>query len=193
MSTWTGVNRGGPESLADQACSWSMCTIRIPNRFLDAGVRLCREHALYTWSVVDDQLKAGQPLEQPDDEVAEPYQYPPRRSFIYYIRTGGRIKIGHTTNLSRRLSQYPPDVEILYLQNGDKTLERTEHQRFRCYLADGREWFQDRPEVTHPIAEMAAQNPLWKAEFREEWWRRRKATQTRQKATDRKTDQNVAR
>ncbi len=187
MSTWTGMNKGNSESLTDTRCSWPMCTLKVPNRFHKERLWFCREHALYTWSVVDQQIKDGFPLEQPDDEVYQPAQSPEQTGIIYYARTGGRIKIGHSINIHRRLSQYPPDIELLYLQWGTRDLERAEHLRFRAYLADGREWFQDRPEVTDLIAELAEAHPNWRRIVDGDWWRRRQAPAVTTRQTMRTT------
>lgn len=182
MSTRTGVNAGGPDSYSDSRCVWTLCTILVPNRFRDENMNLCRDHALLVWSIVNEQINDSTSTfmdQHPDDDVrppsepVDPSEIPP--GFIYYIRTGGRIKIGHTHSPWRRLSQYPPDVEVLYVERGNRTAERAEHQQLRAYLADGREWFQDRPEVTDYIAVKAATNPHWaNLVGNESYWRRRK-------------------
>lgn len=188
MSTWTGgTYTGDREAVTNTKCTWQFCTIYVPQRFHNEGMLLCREHALLVWSIVNEQLAEGQTFEpqQPDHEN-DPLTLKPGTPFaltpgipdqpgtIYYIRTGGRIKIGHSTNLNQRLAQYPPDTEILYLRKGDRALERSEHQRFNAYLADGREWFQDRHEVTSLIAAMAASDQGWERLTDGDWWRRRK-------------------
>ena len=175
MSTWTGVDNGGPDSATGTRCSWQMCTVYVSRRFADVGVFLCQEHALWVWSVVNEQLSSGETFDIPDEEPPILRDGPPPMpGYVYYVRTGARIKIGHTKNIYRRLSQYPPDIEVLYIQLGGKQLERSEHLRLRAYLAEGREWFQDRPEVTDLIADMA-DNTKWQGLLDGNWWRRRKA------------------
>ena len=177
MSTWTGGNVGSDDSYSDTQCRWQMCTTYVPYRFLNENMFLCREHALWVWSIVNDQLANGDTSAVPEEEPAyirdQPLR-PPMPGYVYYIRTGGRIKIGHTVNLGRRLSQYPPDIEVLFVQVGAKDLERSEHLRFRAYLAEGREWFQDRPEVSDVIEEMASTIP-WQGLLGGNFWRRRQA------------------
>lgn len=159
----------------------------VPKRFHDESMLLCREHALLVWAIVNEQLADGPIAEQQpettiDDQIvlregspfAIEFTGQPHPGIVYYIRTGGRIKIGHSTRLAQRLAQYPPDTEILYLAAGDKTLEVSEHRRFSAYLADGREWFQDRPEVTDLIAAMATSHQRWERLIDGDWWRRRK-------------------
>ncbi|UYL87921.1 G-I-Y Y-I-G endonuclease [Gordonia phage Malisha] len=199
MSTWTGTNAGDPDSITDHVCYWKHCYAFTPKRFHDAGLNLCRDHALLAWSVVNSQLGDGMSVERTPRIAAvttltenekrygvRPLGYDGLFNMfaaeglddpgvVYYIRTGGRIKIGHSINLERRLAQYPPDVEVLYVQSGGKDLERHEHAKFRIYLADGREWFQDRSEVVDLIAAMASANHGWERHLPdEEWWRRRR-------------------
>lgn len=175
MSTWTGGNTGSDDSYSDTRCRWQMCTAYVPYRFLNQNMHLCREHALWVWSIVNEQLTATDDIPEAEPPIIrEDLPHVPEPGYVYYIRTGGRIKIGHTVNLWRRLSQYPPDIELLYVQTGTKELERSEHQRFRAYLADGREWFQDRPEVTAPIEEMAS-STTGQGALGGGFWRRRQA------------------
>lgn len=166
---------GSDDAYSDTHCRWQMCTSYVPYRFLNENMHLCREHALWVWSVVNEQL--GETVDVPETEPAIMRNEPPRPpapGHVYYIRTGGRIKIGHTVNLSRRLAQYPPDIEVLFVQDGSKELERSEHLRFRAYLAEGREWFQDRSEVTDVIEEMA-DSTAWRGVLEGNYWRRRPA------------------
>ena len=182
MSTWTGVNAGGPDSYSDSRCVWTLCTILVPNRFRDENMNLCRDHALLVWSIVNEQILDSTSTfmdQHPDDDLREPLgplkpdEVPP--GFVYYVRTGKRIKIGHTHNPWQRLSQYPPDLEVLYLKQASRADERAEHQQLRAYLADGREWFQDRPEVTDYIQAKADARPNWEKYLgTESYWRRRK-------------------
>lgn len=77
----------------------------------------------------------------------EPSTQPAARDKIYYVRVGEHIKIGWTTNLYRRLRAYPPTAELLAWRYGTKADERALHQQFAAYLAGGREWFRDVPEI----------------------------------------------
>lgn len=169
MSTWTGGNHGKPDAYSDTVCCAPLCTTRLPYRYLDYGLHLCQEHAIQTWAIIQEQLDVGTVTDEPTTTRA-PYE-----GWVYYIRTGGRIKIGHSVNLDRRLAQYPPDVELLYAQHGSKKLERTEHHRFRPHLTDGREWFKDTPEVTEPILAMAEADLGWRQDHEDIDWRRRPA------------------
>jgi hypothetical protein len=72
-----------------------------------------------------------------------------RPGSIYYLLVGGLVKIGFTTDVYRRMMQYPPNSELLALHPGTPALEKEMHQDFSRHLAEGREWF-------HPNAELDA-------------------------------------
>lgn len=205
MSSWgaSGRRSVSPDDLTGHTCFWHACSTRVPVRFANAGLLACREHALLTWSIVNEQMEMvqGEPVPERAKENLN-YDHPlnpelldrnapfslfgervgmavesARTGVVYFVRTGGRIKIGYSTNLERRLAQYPPDIEVLYLVRGDRDRERYEHKRFAAYLADGREWFQDRMEVTNLIAAMSSADPGWTRLIEDdEWWRRRANT-----------------
>jgi hypothetical protein len=132
---------------------------------------LCRDHALLAWQIVDDQIKSTcPPTPEPKEETPEVKI----DGHVYYIVTAGRIKIGHSINVEQRLLSYPPGMEILYIRKGDRKLERDEHRRFRTYLTDGREWFEDRPEVRNKIGQLVADDPEWHKRWDFEYMFRRK-------------------
>lgn len=84
----------------------------------------------------------------PTEQPAKPDQ---PRGFIYYLRVGEHVKIGWTKNLHQRMRAYPPTSELLGHHYGTKADERALHQQFAAYLAGGREWFSDVPELREHI------------------------------------------
>ena len=74
--------------------------------------------------------------------------------WIYYLLVGDRIKIGYSTDVKRRLRQYPPDSPLLALHPGTKTLEHDMHVKFAGCKAAGREWFLDTPEIRQHITQV---------------------------------------
>lgn len=64
--------------------------------------------------------------------------------WIYYLRLGDRIKIGHTTNLRQRLAAYPPDSQLLAVEPGSRQDEAALHQLYQSYCVGGREWYGGR-------------------------------------------------
>lgn len=67
--------------------------------------------------------------------------------WVYYIELDGLIKIGFSTNVANRMRAYAPTAKLLAAEPGTKKVERARHQHFGAYLARGREWFQDVPEL----------------------------------------------
>lgn len=79
---------------------------------------------------------------------------PDMEGLVYYIRINGQIKIGFTTDLTQRSRSYPPGSELLAVEPGTKELERERHVQFHRFLARGREWFVDAPEILEHAASL---------------------------------------
>lgn len=82
---------------------------------------------------------------------------PDADGIVYYILINGQIKIGYTANLKRRSRSYPPGSELLAIEPGTKMLERERHIQFARFLARGREWFADAPEIRKHAASLVEQ------------------------------------
>ena len=129
-----------------------MCTAMISNRFHRAGIMICQEHALQTWATVEQMNASGPPIrEEPKPKPQSNWKF---EGYVYYIRVGDLVKIGHTIDLDRRLATYPPGMEILKIREGNRALEHSEHIRFSEHLSDGREWFQANDRVLQLISEI---------------------------------------
>lgn len=160
MSTRTGGRwTNDPDAPSDTRCRWALCAQPVPYRFKDEGMDLCRDHGLLAWAIVNTQMQADVPP-TPTPEVEGPTVEP--IGFVYFIATGGRIKIGYTSDLERRLATYPPNMEIIHVKVGGKDVEKREHRRFGEWLTDGREWFEDCAAVRALINEIAQDDPHWR-------------------------------
>lgn len=71
----------------------------------------------------------------------------PADGVIYALRIGGFIKIGWTSDLNKRMRQYPPDTTLLAVMPGTRKDEKRIHRRLAVHLAQGREWFAMTPPV----------------------------------------------
>lgn len=70
--------------------------------------------------------------------------------WIYYVLTDGKVKIGYSAQVTRRLRAYPPGSEVLAVHPGTPDLEKRIHQDFDAYRVAGREWFSPADEIlTH--------------------------------------------
>lgn len=120
----------------------------------DLGIPLCMVHALdvhrivaMSFSaqgngiVVDRHGRTRTPNDSPD-------------GWIYYVRSGEKIKIGHTTRLKQRIRAYPPDTIILAVHRGSKDDEKQLHTRFQTYRVAGREWYERSDVLLAHIADM---------------------------------------
>lgn len=62
--------------------------------------------------------------------------------WVYYLAIGQHVKIGYSTDVRRRMADYPPGSELLAVEPGPPELERQRHREFAGSLLDGREWFR---------------------------------------------------
>lgn len=73
---------------------------------------------------------------------------------IYYLQVGSHIKIGFTTNLQHRLTDYPPSSRLLAKHPGTIQTERHILGMFKDDLDLGREWFRPSAKLTEHIEEV---------------------------------------
>ncbi len=79
-----------------------------------------------------------------------------KRGCVYFVLCPGMamIKIGWTSKLKKRLlairTSNPDKVELLLTLEGNRTLERKMHQRFKQFRRSG-EWFEAAPELLTAI------------------------------------------
>lgn len=66
-------------------------------------------------------------------------------SVVYFIRAGDRIKIGVTSNISRRMQAlqtgHPEMLDLLHTMPGGRREERQFHEQFRALRIRNSEWF----------------------------------------------------
>lgn len=67
--------------------------------------------------------------------------------WIYYLHINDMVKIGYTTDIIRRIRDYPPNSPLLGVHPGTPELEKQFHEIFKGSLAQGREWFRLDPDV----------------------------------------------
>jgi hypothetical protein len=94
--------------------------------------------------------------------VIQPEQEPepkrPVEGFVYYVRSGGFIKIGWTSDLTKRMKGYPPDSLLLAVEPGTRQLETRRHRQFSHHRSHGREWYTMAPTLTHHIESVKAEH-----------------------------------
>lgn len=122
------------------------------------GNIVCTVHAVRIWSAFQ-QVK-GSPLAKAAaaltlveaealdaEKAAKVKAHRHNNGTIYYLLVGDWIKIGFTSNLDRRLTEYPANAELLVTHPGTRAEETDLHRSFSPSLAHGREWYFQTPEV----------------------------------------------
>ena len=143
------------------------------------GTPFCEPCALALWAVLDegmpqdakDAARGGRTLSYLEqkamaDEVMREQEkaeaeraraeFMTKPGIIYYLQVGDLVKIGYSSDLPRRMKQYPPHATLLAQHPGTRETERDMHQKLATKLAKGREWFKMCPEVEGHIEAVKA-------------------------------------
>lgn len=149
-------------------CSVDFCS---DDSLTAAPFPICATHARKAYLFVADLLDAMTctdesrlffALKERDERIGKQVAHAasfitrPHEPVIYYVLVGSRIKIGTSTNLSNRLSAYPPGSELLATEPGGTQVEADRLSEFAEYLDAGREWFQPGPRLRDHIERLKA-------------------------------------
>lgn len=157
-----------PFSVSSEPCTWQFCQTKADMTYLRRGAQLCREHALFVWSIVDEQVRESQLTRddligrqrklqaEKDAELEARVARSNEQGTVYYLRVGEHIKIGFAGNLHQRLTAYPPGTELLAVEEGSLKVEAQRHKEFADFLAAGREWFDPGERLMSHIGVLAA-------------------------------------
>lgn len=167
MSAYTQPRRGGrPEDLTNVACVAFACTRYVQEQFHSRHVYLCQEHALAVWATVQEMIdpdalremayRRVTPHEVRHPELYEATPISEATGVVYFIRTGGLIKVGFTSDLDRRLKAYPPDAEVLAFYSASFAEEQRWHKLLTVHRAERREWYHPAREVMAAVEEAKA-------------------------------------
>lgn len=77
---------------------------------------------------------------------------------IYAVLNGHTVKIGWTSNLDRRMREYPPASTLLVSYPGTRKDEAALHRKFAHLTTHGREWFPYAPQVVEWVERMVAEH-----------------------------------
>jgi hypothetical protein len=77
---------------------------------------------------------------------------------VYYLRVGSYIKIGWTSDITKRMKGYPPDSVLLASEPGTRKDEHRRHRMFGAHRTHGREWYAMTPSLMHHIEQVAAEH-----------------------------------
>lgn len=155
---WHGAK---PEPV--EFCVWPECDRSPDLRHLDLSFPLCIQHicqAARLWQIEQDRrlLRRASERERYIKRDRQARRLKPEGGWIYYLRVGERVKIGHTTNLDQRLAAYPPDSVLLALHPGTRAREKQLHEQFSVLKRLGREWYAPHPAIDVHVAEVLAEH-----------------------------------
>ena len=170
--------RGGERSAG------SCMTYSCPNSEGFAGTAYCRDCAMDLWAIVQQATTDGERAAKMNGEYADHMRFKAlvearaaakkaeqehlnSPGHVYYLRVGDLIKIGFTTDITRRMNEYPPNAAVLAAHPGTQRTERDMHRKFSAHLARGREWFTPHAELDEHIITVNNKYPL--AETRCMW------------------------
>lgn len=144
-----------PVAIKERRCVWPNCP---KSRY--AGSPLCASHLEIAYSVwlTERDGKINPPVALVDPSPAPEPKQRPVDGTVYYIRSGGYIKIGWTSDLAKRMRAYPPDTTLLAVEPGTRKDERRIHKRFAHLLTHGREWFPLAPQIIEHIERVKAEH-----------------------------------
>jgi hypothetical protein len=124
--------------------------------------RLCNAHLIivvrHAQDVSYDIARMVAALSSPWQRASEPNAAGPKDGTIYYLRSGGYVKIGWTSDLQKRMRAYPPDTVLLAVRPGTRADENATHKRFAHLVTHGREWFPLAPQISEHIDQVLAEN-----------------------------------
>lgn len=121
--------------------------------------RIVDERVRRLQAVADDQHRTIRQLrgELPPDP--KPTRKPPAvEGVVYYLRSGGYIKIGWTSHLAKRMRAYAPDSILLATEPGTRSDEQHRHRMFAVHRTHGREWYAMVAPLTQHIERVKAQH-----------------------------------
>lgn len=94
------------------------------------------------------------------EDPPQPPKVVPIYGSIYAVRNSGNIKIGWTSNLERRMRQYPPDSVLLVSFSGTRKDEQRIHRRFKHLCVHGREWYGLSPQINEWVNLMRTEHGI---------------------------------
>lgn len=118
------------------------------------GLRLCRACMFEVWKAYNGKVATNPECSRCEEREVRRRERRDRvraGGIIYFLWMDGLIKVGWTSDLEKRLAQYPPSAELLATMYGTQAEERALHGLFNEYLARGREWFSPGPHLLEYI------------------------------------------
>jgi hypothetical protein len=135
-------------------CCWPGCH---SEQWAELKVPMCRPHARHIHRVLAAQEQAQHDGWQTQYE-ARMAANRAANQVIYYLQVGGHIKIGWTSQLERRMRNYPPNTTLLAVHSGTRSDERQLHRKFAVHRSHGNEWYPLVPVILDHIKRVVAEH-----------------------------------
>ena len=125
-------------------------------------LRLCSAHLVIIHAAVEADTRALGALIRRVDQFVPPIPIEPPRvvppvvGIVYFLQVGGHIKIGWTSNLTKRMHAYPPNALLLATHPGFRKDELRLHKMFAAHRSHGREWYPLAPVILEHIKRVVA-------------------------------------
>lgn len=149
----------GKLSETEAECVWPGCEaetgpVHAPlcTRHLTKAFRIYRTSYLFALEHKPDYLLREPWERQTGMKMPDPVRQTP--GLVYFIRFGGLVKIGFTTDLKQRMREVPNE-EILGTVPGTMEDEKRCHTAFAHLRVKG-EWFRPEPDLMAFIADVTA-------------------------------------
>ena len=147
------------------ACVWPGCTAR-RQEFFDLPIDmtpLCGYHLSIATQLEARMSKEIVASMRRDIEAAraarpKPKPAPKPQGVVYFVQSGGHIKIGWTSDLAKRMRAYPPGSVLMAVMPGDRSEEARLHRKFAVHRTHGREWYPLAAEITRFIDQVVAEH-----------------------------------
>ncbi len=124
-------------------------------------VPVCRMHAVEIWQQVQLTLPPSETSLQREarllKEEARRAGVRQERGWIYFLELDEKIKVGWTSNLEKRLKNYPPHARIVIEYPATRADERDLHRTLKTERVAGRAEYRRRAD--EHAAEVAARPP----------------------------------
>ena len=154
-----------PAPIGGMVCCWPRCDESRSAGFGDMpDFPLCATHAMHAFeAIVVEQRKLTTVIAVHEEKRNQnlPVSDREKRShvgWVYFVRVGDRIKVGHAVDLSRRIKAYPPDSVLLAVMPGSRADEAALHQELTPWRTAGREWYQSSSGVMRRIEAVLRQH-----------------------------------
>ena len=149
----------------DRTCVWPDCDKvrrRIPDVPLDetplCSMHLSKAAAVHRLAAALDLEHMGLVTRVKRENAAPKPKPEPTPGWVYFLQSGGHIKIGWTSNLEQRMRAYPPGSQLLAVQPGTRRDEAATHRRFAVHRTHGREWYPLAADLVRYIATVTAEH-----------------------------------